>query len=106
MAKRWIGRVAVWMSRVGLSAMVLGCCVVAWVGCFLWSLAGGSWVAPVVSVVAAVAGVAAARSCRRAWLAREQLQRAAAIAVDREIAASLTDEALAWAVGAWRKRYL
>ena len=26
--------------------------------------------------------------------------------VDREIAASLSDEALAWAVGTWRKRYL
>lgn len=26
--------------------------------------------------------------------------------VEREIAASLTDEALAWAVGTWRKRYL
>jgi hypothetical protein len=26
--------------------------------------------------------------------------------VEREIAPSLTDEALAWAVGTWRKRYL
>ena len=26
--------------------------------------------------------------------------------LEREIAASLTDEALAWAVGTWRKRYL
>jgi hypothetical protein len=26
--------------------------------------------------------------------------------VEREIAASLTDEALAWAIGTWRKRYL
>jgi hypothetical protein len=26
--------------------------------------------------------------------------------LEREIAASLTDDALAWAVGIWRKRYL
>jgi hypothetical protein len=26
--------------------------------------------------------------------------------IEREIAASLTDEALAWALGTWRKRYL
>ena len=26
--------------------------------------------------------------------------------IDRYIAASLTDETLAWAVGTWRKRYL
>ncbi|MDO2396061.1 hypothetical protein QRB38_20005 [Mycobacterium avium subsp. hominissuis] len=26
--------------------------------------------------------------------------------LERDIAASLTDEALAWAVGTWRKRYL
>lgn len=26
--------------------------------------------------------------------------------IEREIAVSLTDEALAWALGTWRKRYL
>ena len=35
----------------------------------------------------------AARGVDDAWL-------------EREFAASLTDEALAWAVGTWRKRYL
>lgn len=33
-------------------------------------------------------------------------RRAAEAKLDRYIAASLTDEALAWAVGTWSKRYL
>lgn len=36
----------------------------------------------------------------------EASRRAAEVQLDRYIAASLTDEALAWAAGTWSKRYL
>ncbi len=106
MVKRWVGRVAVWWSHHGQSPLMVAICVAAWLSCFIWSLSGSTWWAPALSVIAAVTGVAAARSRRRAQLARQQRARATENLINREIATSLTDEALAWAVHTWRRRYL
>jgi len=60
----------------------------------------GGWLFPGVAAVAAITGVAAA--CR-VFAPRPST---ADVQLERDIAASLTDEALAWAVGTWSKRYL
>ncbi len=85
-------------------------CAVTWALCFAWAFIAPSWWAPVLSVVPALVGAALALG----WLAyrraaRDRARQAAAeqsLMVDREVRASLTDEALAWAVATWRKRYL
>jgi hypothetical protein len=59
----------------------------------------GGWLFPSVAAVAAITGVAAAR---RAFTPRPPTTD---VPLERDIAASLTDEALAWAVGTWSKRY-
>ncbi len=106
MVKRWVGRAAVWWSRHGHSPSTVGGCILAWSACFIWSLTGTTWWAPALSAVAAVLGAMAARRCRRAGMARRAAEAARSALVAREVASSLTDEALAWAVGTWRKRYL
>ena len=101
MLKRLISRAALWAGRVGAARVLLyasgGVLLVA----FLASMSGtGGWLFPGIAAVAAITGVAAAR---RDWHLGTQLHD---VRLEREIAASLTDEALAWAVGTWRKRYL
>ncbi len=84
-------------------------CAMAWLVCFVWEVLAPSWWAPLLSVAALVGTVLAA-----GWLSFTHDHRADARQaadeqsrmVDREVRASLTDEALAWAVGTWRKRYL
>jgi len=73
----------------------------AWTACFVWAVVEPTW-----WVVGAVLALW--------WLSfthadRADARQAAAeqtLLVDRDVKASLTDEALAWAVGTWRKRYL
>lgn len=89
---------------------LLAACAVTWVLCFAWAFIAPSWWAPVLSVVPALVGAVLTLG----WLAfkrapRDRARQAAeeqSRMVDREVKASLTDEALAWAVGTWRKRYL
>jgi hypothetical protein len=99
--KRLIGRAAVWAGRVGVAQVLLyasgGVLLVA----FLASLSGtGGWLLPGIAAVAAITGVAAARRIFTSRPSTTDVQ------LDCDIAASLTDEALAWAVGTWSKRYL
>ena len=85
-------------------------CALMWVACFAWSLFAPNWWAPVLSLTPAILGTALACgwwSLRRAARARaRQAAQEQSLIVDREVRVSLTDEALAWAVGTWRKRYL
>lgn len=101
MLKRLIGRAAVWAGRVGVTRVLLYASGGGWLVAFLASMTGaGYWLFPGIAAVAAITGVAAAR---RVVTPRPS---AADVQLDRDIAASLTDEALAWAVGTWSKRYL
>ena len=102
MLKRLIGRAAVWVGHVGVAWIDLYASGALWLVAFLASLSGtGGWLFPVIAAVAAISGVAAAR---RVFTPRPTST--ADVQLERDIAASLTDEALAWAVGTWRKRYL
>ncbi|QNJ89898.1 hypothetical protein HZU40_00025 (plasmid) [Mycolicibacterium fluoranthenivorans] len=101
MLKRLIGRAAVWAGRAGVARVLLYVSGAVLLAAFVASMSGtGGWLFPSVAAVAAVTGVAAAR---RAFTTPRPSS--TDVQFDRDIAASLTDEALAWAVGTWSKRY-
>lgn len=101
MLKRLIGRAAVWAGRAGVARVLLYASGVVLLAAFAASMSGtGGLLFPGIALVAAITGVAAAR---RAFAPRP---RTADVHLERDIAASLTDEALAWAVRTWSKRYL
>lgn len=100
MLKRLIGRAAVWAGRVGVARVRLYASGAVLLAAVVASMSGtGGWLFPGIAAVAAITGVAAAR---RAFTARHLTTD---VPLERDIAASLTDEALAWAVGTWSKRY-
>ena len=101
MLKRLIGRAAVLAGRVGVARVVLCASGAGLLVGFVASMSGtGGWLFPVIAIMAAITGVAAAR---RVLAPRSST---ADVQLDRVIEASMTDEALAWAVGTWSKRYL
>jgi hypothetical protein len=98
--KRLIGRAAVWAGRAGVARVLLYSSGAVLLAAFVASMSGtGGWLFPGIAAVAAITGVAAAR---RAFTPRPPTTD---VPLERDIAASLTDEALAWAVGTWSKRY-
>lgn len=105
MVKRWIGLAAIAVSCARGAVAVLIGGLLTGLTCLLWALAGATWLPVVLRVGAAVAVLAAARACRR-QVRREREARAIDAAVEREIRGSLTDEALAWEVLYWRRRFL
>lgn len=101
MLKRLIGRAAVWAGRAGVARILLYASGIVMLAAFAASISGtGGWLFPGIAAVAAITGIAAAR---RAFAPRPPTTD---VQLERDIAASLTDEALAWAVGTWSKRYL
>jgi hypothetical protein len=99
--KRLIGRAAVWAGRVEVARVLMYASGAVLLAAFLASMSGtGGWLFPGSAAVAAITGVAAARRIFTPRPSTTDVQ------LDRHIAASLTDEALAWAVGTWSKRNL
>ena len=100
MLKRLIGRAAVWAGRVGVARVLLYASGAVLLAALVASMSGtGGWLFPGIAAVAAITGVAAARRVFTPPPSTTDVQ------LELDIAASLTDEALAWAVGAWAKRY-
>ncbi len=100
MLKRLIGRAAVWAGRAVVARVLLYASGAVLLAAFVASMsATGSWLFPGIAAVAGLAGVAAAR---RVFAPRPHTTD---VPLERDIAASLTDEALVWAVGTRSKRY-
>ena len=93
-----------WLSVGNRSLTVMRATALIWLVCLLWTLHGGGWWVVVLSACAVVVGMTAAR--HRRGVRGDDRRQPVASAVEREIADSLTDETLAWAVGTWRNRYL